>query len=48
MTKLQRVELKRRIVQFYVDVAEKKKNITVKHFLQEQIPRQTIYNIINK
>lgn len=48
MTKSQREELQRRVVQFYIDVAGKKKNVTVKHFLAEKVPRQTIYNIINK
>ena len=48
MTRLQREELQRHVVQFYIDIAGKKKNVTVEHFLEEKVPRQTIYNIIKK
>ena len=48
MTRSDREHLAKRIVQHYVTVAKKQKNITVNHFLAENIPRQTIYNIIRK
>lgn len=48
MTRSEREYLQKRIVQFYVDVAGKKKNLTVNHFLAEKIPRRTIYSIIDK
>ena len=48
MTKSERESLQKRIVQFYVNVVNKKKNLTVNHFLKEEIPRRTIYNIIEK
>ena len=48
MTKSERESLQKRIVQFYVNVVNKKKNLTVKHFLKEKIPRRTICNIIEK
>ncbi|CAF3226421.1 unnamed protein product [Rotaria socialis] len=46
MTKSERESLQKRIIQFYVNVANKKKNLTVNHFLKEEIPRRTIYNVI--
>ena len=48
MTRSDREHLAKRIVQHYVTVAKKQKNITVNHFLAENILRQTIYNIIRK
>jgi transposase len=48
MTRSERQGLQKRIVQFYVNIAGKKKNVTVNHFLIEKIPRQTIYSIIRK
>jgi transposase len=46
MTRSERECLQKRIVQFYVNIAGKKKKLTVNHFLTEKIPRRTIYNII--
>ncbi len=46
MTRSERESVQKRIVQFYVNIAGKKKNVTVNHFLKEKIPRQTIYSII--
>lgn len=48
MTRFERDSLKSRIVQHYVNVANRQKNITVNHFLQEKIPRRTIYYIIKR
>ena len=42
MTKSQREGLPRRVLKFYIDVAGKKKNVTVKHFSEEKVSRQTI------
>ena len=39
---------KNRLVQNYVNVANKQKQFTVNHFVQEKIRRQTIYSIIRK
>ena len=36
------------VVQHYVNVANKQKQITVNHFVREKIPHQTIYSIIRK
>lgn len=48
MTRSDREHLAKRIVQHYLTIAKKQKSITVNHFLAENIPRQTIYNIIRK
>lgn len=48
MARIDREQLQKRIVQHYINVANKHKNITVNHFLQEKIPRQTIYSIIKR
>lgn len=48
MTRSEREGLQKRIVQYYVNVAGQKKSVTVNHFLQEKIHRQTIYSIIKK
>ncbi|CAF3563035.1 unnamed protein product [Rotaria socialis] len=48
MPRSDKEQLVKRIVQHYRMVAKKKKNITVNHFLAENIPRQTIYRIIWK
>jgi transposase len=48
MTRSERELMQKRIVNFYVNIANKKKNVTVNHFLKEKLPRQTIYNIIKK
>ncbi|CAF3215252.1 unnamed protein product [Rotaria socialis] len=48
MTRINRERLQKRIVQHYINVANKQKQITVNHFLQEKISRQTIYSIIKK
>lgn len=48
MTKSEREALQKRIVQFYLEIANKKKNITVNHFAKEKIHRQTVYSIIKK
>ena len=48
MTKSETESLQKRIVQFYLNVANRKKNLTVNHFLNKKIPRRTIYNVIMK
>ena len=48
MTRSEREYLAKRIVQHYVNIADRQKKITVNHFLQERIPRPTIYRIIKK
>ena len=48
MTRSERENLQKRIVEFYLDIAGKQKKKTVNHFLREKVPRQTIYNIIRK
>ncbi|CAF3519210.1 unnamed protein product [Rotaria socialis] len=48
MTRINREQLQKRIVQHYINIANKKRRIKIKHFLQEKIPRQTTYSIINK
>ncbi|CAF1426720.1 unnamed protein product, partial [Adineta ricciae] len=48
MVRSEREFLEKRIVQHYVNFAKHEKRITVNHFLQEQIPRPTIYRIIKK
>ncbi len=48
MTKSEREHLQKRIVQFYLNVAGEQKSVTVNHFLEEKIPRRTIYNILQK
>jgi transposase len=48
MTRSERESMQKRIVNFYLNIANKKKNVTVDHFLKEKIPRQTIYSIIKK
>ena len=48
MTKSKRESLQKRIVQFYLNAANRKKNLTVNHFLNEKIPRRTLYNVITK
>ena len=40
--------LAKRIVQHYVNIADRQKKMTVNRFLQERIPRPTIYWIIKK
>ena len=48
MACINREQLQKRVVQRYVNEANKEKQITVNHFVQEKIPRQTIYSIIRK
>ena len=48
MTRSERETLQKRIVQFHLNYAKSKENITVNHFLKEKISRQTTYNIIRK
>lgn len=48
MARLEREYLAKRIVQHYLNIAGREKRITVNHFLQEKIPRSTIYDIIKK
>ena len=48
MTRSERESLQKRMVQFFLNVADKKKNVTVNHFLKEKIPHRTIYNVIMK
>ena len=40
MTRTDREHLQKRIVQHYITVANRKKSITVNHFLEEKVPRQ--------
>ena len=37
-----------RVVQYYENVADRNKIVTVRHFIEEGIPRRTIYNIIKR
>jgi transposase len=48
MARLEREYLSKRIVQHYLNIADREKRITVNHFLKEKIPRSTIYDIIEK
>jgi hypothetical protein len=48
MARSKRESVQNRIVQFYLDVAKRKNDLTMNQFLQAKIPRQTIYNIIKK
>ncbi len=48
MTRSERESLQKRIVQFFVNIANENKSVTVNHFMKEKIPRQTIYSIIKK
>ena len=48
MARINREQLQKRVVQHCVNVANKQKQIIVNHFVQEKIPRQTIYSIIRK
>ncbi|CAF1507070.1 unnamed protein product [Adineta ricciae] len=48
MTRSERECLAKRIVQHYVNIANRRKKIIVNHFLQEKIPRQSIYDTIKK
>ena len=48
MAHINREQLQKRLVQHYVNVANKQKQITGNHFVEEYIPRQTIYSIISK
>ena len=48
MTRFERDCLKSRIVQHYINVANRQKKITVNHFLQEKVQRRTIYYIIKR
>ncbi len=48
MTRSERECLAKRIVRHYVHIANRQKRITVNHFLQEEIPRPSIYRIIKK
>ena len=48
MTRFERDCLKSRIVQHYINVANRQKKITVNHFLQEKVPLRTIYYIIKR
>ena len=48
MTRSEREYLAKRIVQHYVNIADRQKKMTVNHFLQERIPHPTIYRIIKK
>ena len=45
---INREQLQKRLVQHYVNIANKQKQITVNHFVQEKIPCQTVYSIIGK
>jgi hypothetical protein len=48
MTRSERESLQKRIVQFFVNIANENKSVTVNHFMKAKIPRQTIYSIIKK
>ena len=48
MASINREQLQERLVQHCINVANKQKQITVNHFVQEKIPRQAIYSIIRK
>ena len=48
MARINREQLQKWVLQHYVNVANKQKQITVNHFVQEKIPRQTIYSINRK
>ena len=48
MTRSERETLQKRIVQFHINHAKNKKNVTANHFMKEKIPRQTIYSITRK
>ena len=48
MAQINREQLQKRVVPHYVNVANKQKQITVNHLVQEKISRQTIYSIIKK
>ena len=48
MAPINREQLQKRLVQHYINVANKQKQITVNHFVEEKIPRQIIYSIIRK
>ena len=48
MARINREQLQKRVVQHYVKVANTQKQITVNHFAQDKIPRQTIYSLIRK
>ena len=48
MAPINREQLQKRVVQHYVNVANKQKQITINHFVQEKVPHQTIYSIISK
>ena len=37
-----------RVVQYYENVADRNKIVTVCHFIEEGIPRRTIYNILKR
>ena len=43
MARINREQLQNRVIQHYVNVANKQKQITVNRFVQEKIPRQTIF-----
>ena len=48
MARINREQLQKQVVQHCVNVANKQKQIIVNHFVQEKIPRQTIYSTIRK
>ena len=48
MARINREQLQKRVVQHFVNIANKQKQITINHFVQEKIPRQTIYSITRK
>ena len=48
MARINREQLQKWLVQHYVNVVNKQKQITVNYLVKEKIPRQTIYGIIRK
>ena len=47
MARSDREALKKRIVNYYLNIANKVKNDTVNHFKKEKVPERSIYNIIS-
>lgn len=48
MARSDREALKKRIVNYYLNIANKVKNDTVNHFKKEKVPERNIYNIISR
>ena len=48
MTRCDREHLAKRIVQHYKTIAKQEKSIAVHHFMAKNMPRQTIYSVIQR